>query len=201
VSHVTSVPKQYHHGNLRAALLEQAERMLATTGASELSLRELARAAGVSHGAPRRHFPDKQALLEALAEVGFARLGRDLDTAMDGADGAFTERLVILAQAYVRFATRHPGLLNLMHASRAQPGAGRLREANDRAFAAPVALIAAARQRGDIVADDPDRVAIAVLATLRGLAVLVASGMSGDRPVDALVAGTIETLVHGLRPS
>ena len=191
--------KPYHHGNLRAVLLEHGERLLVTAGANDLSLRELAREAGVSHGAPRRHFPDRQALLDALAEVGFERLGRELDAAMDAAGGAFTERLVTFAEAYVGFAVRHPELLHLMHASKDRPGAG-LRRANDEAYRAPIALIAEAQASGDIVASDPDRVAMAVLATLQGPAVLITTGMSGDRPVGPLVSGTIETLVDGLRP-
>ena len=75
---VTSRP--YHHGNLRAALLEQAERTLADGG--DLSLRALARQVGVSHAAPRRHFAGKQALLDALAEDGFERLGAELRAAL-----------------------------------------------------------------------------------------------------------------------
>src|SRR5919107_3634135 len=78
---VTARP--YHHGNLRAALLEAAERALARGG--ELSLRELAREVGVSHAAPRRHFADKQALLDALAEGGFERLGAEMRAAIAGA--------------------------------------------------------------------------------------------------------------------
>jgi AcrR family transcriptional regulator len=199
VLEMPAVRKQYHHGNLRAALLERAERMLASVGPSGVSLRELAREAGVSHGAPRRHFADKRALLDALAESGFERLGAELDTVMGASDGTFTDRLVAFAQTYVRFAIEHPGLLSLMHTSLDQADAPTLRAANDRAFAAPIALLAGARQRGDIV-DEPDRVAMAVLATLQGLAVLVTSGMSGERPVDALVSDTITTLVQGLQP-
>jgi AcrR family transcriptional regulator len=197
---MTAVPKHYHHGNLRAVLLEHAERMLATSGADGLSLRELAREAGVSHGAPRRHFPDKQALLDALAETGFERLGRELNGSMEALQGTFVERLVVFARAYVGFATRHPALLSLMHASKGRSGAESLRRANDQAFAAPIKLISDAQSRGDIVDDDPDRVAMAVLAVLQGLAVLVISGMSGNRPIDPLISGTIETLVLGLRP-
>src|SRR5438128_1794302 len=65
----TAVPHvaPYHHGNLRAELLSRAERKLETAGVTGLSLRELAREIGVSHGAPRQHFPDRQALLDALA--------------------------------------------------------------------------------------------------------------------------------------
>src|SRR5919108_3231019 len=74
--------RAYHHGNLRSALLESAERTLAQRGVGELSLRELAREVGVSHAAPRRHFPDKQALLDALAVSGFERLGERMTAAI-----------------------------------------------------------------------------------------------------------------------
>ena len=79
---VAVTPRPYHHGNLRAALLASAERTLDEGGVGELSLRELARQVGVSHAAPRRHFADKQALLDALAEDGFERLGEALRDAL-----------------------------------------------------------------------------------------------------------------------
>ncbi|WAP58220.1 helix-turn-helix domain-containing protein [Streptomyces sp. S465] len=60
--------RPFHHGNLRAVLLDQAELVLRERGIDALSLRELAREAGVSHGAPRSHFIDRNALLDALAE-------------------------------------------------------------------------------------------------------------------------------------
>ena len=101
--------RPYHHGNLREALLEQAERTLRERGVEALSLRELAREVGVSHGAPRRHFPDRQALLDALAEAGFERLGAELRAAADGAGEDFEPRLRATAAAYVRFATARPG--------------------------------------------------------------------------------------------
>jgi AcrR family transcriptional regulator len=194
--------KRYHHGNLRAALLARAEQKLAAEGAHALSLRELARDVGVSHGAPREHFRNRQALLDALTETGFQRLGEELEAAMAGTQGSFSERLTAFAQAYVRFASRQPALIDLMFASLHRPGADpALREANDRAFAPPIALIADAQASGEIVADDPDRVAIAVLATLQGLAWLANSSIVGDRPIDRVVAETIQTLTHGLTPT
>src|ERR1700735_1855890 len=103
LAHVTQRP--YHHGNLRTALLAQAERTVRERGVQELSLRELARDVGVSHGAPRRHFPDRQALLEALAIAGFERLGSELREAMDDAGEDFRARVQATATAYIRFAT------------------------------------------------------------------------------------------------
>ncbi|WP_329139338.1 TetR/AcrR family transcriptional regulator [Streptomyces sp. NBC_01476] len=231
----SAADRPYHHGNLRAELLAHAERMLDESGQDGLSLRELARAAGVSHGAPRRHFADRQALLDALAAEGFERLRGELDAAMtdaamtdavmtdavmtdavtagEGTAGretadaetagpgrSFADRLETFAQAYVSFAIRHTELLRLMHTIKDRPGAGELREANNRAFAAPMRLIAEARASGEVVADDPDRVAMAVLALLQGLATVITTGITGDRDVTRLVSGAVRTLVEGLRP-
>jgi AcrR family transcriptional regulator len=66
--------KPFHHGNLRDELLGRARVTLRESGEDGLSLRQLAREAGVSHGAPRRHFPERQHLLDALAEQGFDEL-------------------------------------------------------------------------------------------------------------------------------
>src|ERR1700729_2560625 len=103
--------RPYHHGNPRTALPAQAGRHVREHGAQALSLRELAREVGVSHGAPRRHFPDRQALLDALAEDGFARLGRELREAVAGAGEEFEPRLRAIAAAYIRFATEDAALL------------------------------------------------------------------------------------------
>src|SRR5215210_7221004 len=82
---VTATARPYHHGNLRPALLAAAERTLAR--GEELSLRELAREIGVSHAAPRRHFAGKQALLDALAQDGFERLGSEMAAALERVQG------------------------------------------------------------------------------------------------------------------
>ena len=199
---MTSGQTAYHHGSLRASLLEQAEQTLAERGAGSLSLRELARAAGVSHSAPRRHFPTRQALLDALAVTGFQRLGRQLDAAMQPADGTFARRLTAFAQAYVRFATRHPALLDLMFTCLHRPGAShQVREANDQAFTATIELIARARAQEDIAGYDPGQVATAILATVQGLAAIAGGAMlTGPKPVDAVVCDTIAILINGLRP-
>ena len=104
--------RPYHHGNLHSALLDAAERTVRERGVQDLSLRELAREIGVSHGAPRRHFPDRQALLDALAESGFERLGAELRAAADRAGDEFEPRLEATAAAYIRFATADPALLD-----------------------------------------------------------------------------------------
>jgi AcrR family transcriptional regulator len=189
----------YHHGNLRAELLICAERTLEQVGVAGLSLRALAREIGVSHGAPRQHFADKQALLDALAIHGLERLGNELDAGLGQVAGAFDERLIAFARIYVSFATRHPAMLALMFARKDNADRPALRAANDWAFAAPSTLIAEALDNGDLTGNDPDRVAMAVLATLQGLAAIITSGMIGDRPADSVITGTVEILVRGLR--
>jgi AcrR family transcriptional regulator len=184
---VTSRP--YHHGNLRLALLEQAERTLADGG--DLSLRDLARQVGVSHAAPRRHFAGKQALLDALAEDGFERLGAELRAAMAEAEN-FDARLL---------AFEHAALLELMFAGKHRPGAAdSLREAADRAFEAPLALIAEGQARGEVVPGDPEQVALVAWATLQGLATMINSEMLPAAALDDTVALAVEQICSGLRP-
>lgn len=94
----------YHHGELRSAVLRAAGKVLEKEGLTALSLRDLARRAGVSHNAPYRHFPDRDALLAALAAEGFQNLG----DAMRGQSGKE------MGEAYVRFALDHPQRFRLM---------------------------------------------------------------------------------------
>ena len=115
--------RPYHHGSLRDALLSAAERTLRAQGQDELSLRELARQIGVSHAAPRRHFRDRQALLDALSITGFERLGAKLEAAIEAADDDFASRLHDAVGAFVRFATQDAALLELMFSTKHRDGA------------------------------------------------------------------------------
>src|SRR5947209_18285401 len=94
----------YHHGDLPAALLRAAGRTLEKQGMGALSLRETARRAGVSHNAPYRHFPDREALLAALAAEGYTILGEQLR-------GKPAREM---GEAYVRFALDQPQRVRLM---------------------------------------------------------------------------------------
>ncbi|MFI6999859.1 TetR/AcrR family transcriptional regulator [Nocardia sp. NPDC050175] len=96
----------YHHGDLRATILAAAADQIASDGVDAVSLRELARRAGVSHAAPAHHFGDRAGVLTALAIEGFELLTAEL--AQAGAD--FRE----VAVAYIRFAREHPGHFDVM---------------------------------------------------------------------------------------
>jgi AcrR family transcriptional regulator len=183
--------RPYHHGNLRAALLDQAERTLREQGIEQLSLRELARQAGVSHGAPRRHFADRQALLGALAEAGFARLGAELRAALASADDDFEARFRATARAYVRFATQDAALLELMFTGKEKDKSATLSEAADHAFAAILELITEGQRDGRLRPGDPERTGMLIFATMQGIAALVTAGIVEPGQADGLVADAV----------
>jgi AcrR family transcriptional regulator len=189
--------RAYHHGNLRTALLEQAERTVRERGVQELSLRELAREVGVSHGAPRRHFPDRQALLDALAVAGFERLDTELRGAMDGAGEDFRARVQATATAYIRFATHDAALLELMFAGKHKQPSGELQQAAESAFAVMLELIEQGQREGALDSGEPERVGLVLFATIQGIAALVTGGMVAAAQVDELVADAIAHFLRG----
>lgn len=110
---VSSEPaRRYHHGNLRTSLLDAADRVLDECGAQALTLRDVARAAGVSHGAPYHHFASLNDLLAAVAQRGFEALGRAMAESVSVPDTR--EQLLRVTQAYVAFARERPERYRLM---------------------------------------------------------------------------------------
>jgi AcrR family transcriptional regulator len=189
--------RPYHHGNLRSALLAQAEQTLRERGVEHLSLRDLARQVGVSHGAPRRHFADRRALLDAVAEAGFGRLEDELRAAVDGAGEEFEPRLRATGAAYIRFATRDPALLELMFTSKHREPVGALGEAADRAFSALLHLIVQGQADGVLEPGDPGRVGLVLFATIHGIAALVSAGIVESDQIDELVLDAIGRFLRG----
>lgn len=107
-----TAPRPYHHGNLRESLLDAARILLAEHGVPGLTLRDVARAAGVSHAAPYHHFANLDALLAALAARSFAQLGQALQSAVAQADPR--EALLRICEAYVAHAIAQPHEFRLM---------------------------------------------------------------------------------------
>jgi AcrR family transcriptional regulator len=131
----------YHHGDLRAAILTEAARLVAERGAEQVSLRELARGAGVSHAAPAHHFTDRRGLFTALATEGFRLLAK----ALIDARGHFADA----ALAYVRFAIEHPGHYQVMFNKS-------LLDVSDTALAAAEAAAGAELSHGVATLRDPN---------------------------------------------
>src|SRR5438445_6807467 len=104
----------YHHGDLRAALLRAAEAILAERGVEGFSLRETARRAGVSSGAPKHHFRDVRALLTAIATLAFDELADRLEAANSERSADRKTRIHRQGAAYVRFALEQRARFDLM---------------------------------------------------------------------------------------
>lgn len=187
----TMTTRPYHHGHLRTTLLAEAERALREDGVEGLSLRELARRAGVSHAAPRRHFPDRQALLDALGEAGFVRLGDEMLGAVADAGPERETRLRAMAVAYVRFAVRDSALLDVMFAKKKGGEPVEMGEGALRLFAAVGEVIREAQAAGVLPAGDPERLRLLLVAMLQGIAVLVTSGRAPVGLADSLAADAV----------
>ncbi len=110
---MSTYAKKYHHGDLRRALLDEGIALVSEKGPDSLSLRELARRAGVSAMAPYRHYPDKDSLLAAIAADGFMQLAKQLE-AVDEPCGSGRTPLLQAGIAYVQFALDQPALFRLM---------------------------------------------------------------------------------------
>lgn len=176
VSTSPAANRPYHHGDLRAALLDAGLDALERSGEADLSLRQLAREVGVSPTAVYRHFPDKDALLAALAAEGVTQLGEAQQLASDNAGGG-AAGFAATGRAYVRFALDHPALFRLAF-THAGMGADPL-HGND---AASRLLRDYARQ---FAGADAEAMALRAWSLAHGLAMLM---LDGRVPVeDALI--------------
>ncbi|MCX5267696.1 TetR/AcrR family transcriptional regulator [Streptomyces sp. NBC_00199] len=154
--------------DLRTRLVDVGVDLLAREGAGALTLREIARRAGVSHGAPRRHFPTHLELLSAIAHRGFARLGARVSASVGDGGADPRTRLTELARAYLEFAADEPGMYDLMFRhDLLESGHLRLRDTSLPLFAVLVDLVGLARP-----GCDARTVAGALWANLHGVAQL-----------------------------
>jgi AcrR family transcriptional regulator len=198
---MTSLPRPYHHGNLRAALFQTAEAALEEGGSQSISLRELARELGVSHTSPRRHFADKQALLDALALSGFERLDAAIGRATQNRAHTFKTRLTKLGQAYVAFALKHPALFALMFEAKHRPNPPvELIQAADRAYGHGPATFAAGQASGEVVSGDPKRLSLVAIAALQGLITISTNGKFKGIDLATLTEDIIERMIAGFKP-
>ena len=110
--------KPYHHGNLRLTLINAGLAILDADGEKALTLRKVARQAGVSHAAPYRHFKDKNALLTAIAQQGFQKLANQMQAGFHSAQGDALQQFLAIGQAYIKFAGEHRAHFKVMFAER-----------------------------------------------------------------------------------
>jgi AcrR family transcriptional regulator len=186
--------ERYHHGDLRATLLAAAADEIAVGGAASLSLRALARRAGVSHAAPAHHFGDKRGLFTALAAEGFRLLHRRTSPALRQDDA-----LVVTGQRYVEFALDHPAHFEVMwDNSLLDP----LDEELARERSAAFEVLYDALRTGTGAADEAEVVAQGAVAwaMVHGIATLWLSGNLPYERNSRLVEGAFRDLAPALVP-
>lgn len=189
-SAIAARKKSYHHGDLRRVLLEATLKWVERDGLSGFSLRALARKAGVSHGAPYAHYPDKDALLAELAVEGYAKLTEAMRAAVAKAKTP-AARFEASGSAYVAFALAHKGFFRIMFMPglvdlKKYPGVREASEAANRVLADIVVECQAAGLAKGLPAD---AVTLMGWSTAHGLAALLVDGpLSPDPPERAIKA-------------
>jgi AcrR family transcriptional regulator len=180
----------YHHGDLREACIRAALELLEEGGGTELSLRAVARRAGVSPAAPYRHYADREALVSAVAAVGYRDLAQRLAAAHPSP--STPEQLARVATAYVQFALERPALFRIMFGEPCDRD-------NDERVAATAAV--SHYVRGIVERTFPDAdgeaLATAIWAVVHGLAFLHLDGKL-DAPNRAAVAERVTAAIRAL---
>jgi len=183
--------RNYHHGDLAAALVEAAEAVLTERGVEGFTLRECARRAGVSHAAPAHHFKDAKGLLTEVARLGFDRL-TEAQRAARATEPELKNLLVATAGGYIRFALTHPAQFQLMF----QKGLidhtnGRFIQAARAAFAIYVETYTAVTGEKFRLASEADKTSnprvLRLWALIHGLATLGVQGQLGPNSGDAAI--------------
>lgn len=205
----------YHHGDLRPALLKAGLEVVKECGIEGVSLRGVARRAGVSHMAPYYHFADKAALIEALAVACYEDFASVLRETLNTTSGTAIERVGALGVAYVRYALDYPARFQLMNRPELrQPRAGIAKadldgvvtvgQAASKAYAVLEDGIYEGQRAGLIRNEDIDTLTLTAWATVHGLAVLLLDGMVTAKVThqyepDLLTHHVTQVLLQGLQ--
>lgn len=193
--------RSYHHGDLKAALVEAAASIVRTKGLDALTLREVARRTGVSAAAPYRHFPDRRSLVAAVAERGFVRLQEAMIAGMQSARGRAGLKQV--AVAYFEFGLANPAEYRVMFGpemadTRDFPS---LRETGRGVLGGVAEAVTQLQNAGLIGPGDPWLIAVALWSTLHGLVMLALDGQTeGIADSDALVEEATRIVMFGMAP-
>lgn len=188
----------YHHGNLRHALIDAALALLAAEGAEAVTLRALARATGVSHAAPARHFPTRDALFAALAERGFEALTAAVGAAREGPGGPLV-RLRAMALAHLDWAAANPALYGAMRNPEVMRHAPASLKDRIAAFAqVQMGFVRAAHAAGWRAGEAAETSLLSIVAGLTGLAMLMTDPFYRSVAAQFGPAGGPEALVDRL---
>jgi AcrR family transcriptional regulator len=196
----------YHHGHLRRALLDAAMDLVRERGVDGLTLREVARRAGVSHNAPYHHFADKGALVSALVVETFEGFEQVFRDAVAATGGSHLDRIRAIGEAYVRFAFDDPPRFALMWRPELRTIAddSPVDEAGMASYQVLIGEVDAGQRAGEIVGGDVAQLSLAAWSAVHGLAMLVVDGPLRDQTLtweqaEPLVDAVLDLAVRGLR--
>jgi AcrR family transcriptional regulator len=172
------MPKKYHHGDLKNALIQAGVEILAKEGVDGLSLRKVAQHAGVSHSAPYAHFPDKQSLIAAISTEGFNQLYAELEAAIYPYSKNPKKQLLEGARAYVRFAEENTDTFKIMFSGvlEKEKDYPSFVEISSKTFKLVVGVVQACQNAGVLPTAPADLMAVSVWGQVHGIVALALEG-------------------------
>jgi AcrR family transcriptional regulator len=187
----------YHHGDLRSALIESALEIIEEIGPQGLTIREVARRAGVSHAAPYRHFTDKDELILAVVEHGFDLLHHTMQQARGSAGEDPLAQFAASGEAYVDFALRYPTYYRVMFSGDLLNSTGHesLRHTSSAAFAEMQNDLKTCQELGIVREGDPMLQAISIVSAVHGFVSLANDNRIGHLVGDDFDAGKVKDFV------
>lgn len=193
----------YHHGDLENTLVEVGSELLGELGMEGLSLREVARRAGVSHNAVYRHFTDKEALLAAIATQGFLSLTEELARQTRPFSGAPRTKLYAGSRVYIQFGRQHTHLLRVMFGALPHAKFPDLQHAARKMFDLLVDIIAEGQEQGSLNQGETLKFAMVYWSLLHGLASILTAekipyGLVRGGAEEDLVRQVVDLLFSGI---
>ena len=179
--------KNYHHGDLKNALIKAGVEILAKEGVDGLSLRKVAQKAGVSHSAPYSHFPDKQSLIAAISTEGFNQLYSELQAVAEQYKDNPKRQLVDGVQAYVQFAMNNVDTFKIMFSGilEKEKEYPSFVEVSRKTFELVVGIVRACQDAGVLRSTSPEMMAIAVWGQVHGIVSLALEGQISHTILDS----------------
>lgn len=194
--------KKYHHGDLKNALIKAGVEILSKEGVNGLSLRKVAKRAGVSHSAPYAHFADRQSLIAAISTEGFKQLYAELDAAVSPYSNEPQSQLKEGARAYVQFAMNNTDTFNIMFSGvlEKEKDYPAFVEASRKTFERVVEIVRACQDAGVLRPAPSELMAVSVWGQLHGIVSLALEGQISHtvfdgRTIQDIVSFAVEQMI------